>query len=188
MTISPPTDIILDVARAADPARHRQAVARLDRIAGGAGAESFDAMIGPPGDGEVSRTAGPRRREIAAGAGGATPPEAKKAYRGFEAMVLANFLSAAFPDQPSAIFGTGTAGGIWKSMLVQAMADQMARAGGIGIADQLARAESRSIAKPVSGAAGAVQTSLDPKLLVMTMERGFVSHLAEDRNSNEAAG
>ena len=33
MSISPPTDIVLDVARAADPTRYTQAAARLNRTA-----------------------------------------------------------------------------------------------------------------------------------------------------------
>ena len=54
MSISPPVDIVLDVARAADPVRYKDAVARLTRIAAptdpSAPADpSFDSLVGPVG-------------------------------------------------------------------------------------------------------------------------------------------
>jgi Rod binding domain-containing protein len=54
-------------------------------------------------------------------------------------MALASMIEAAMPDDGSVIFGKGTAGSVWKSMLAQQIAEQMAKAGGIGIAAQLAR-------------------------------------------------
>jgi len=132
MTISPPSDIVLDVARAADPARHRMAVARLDGAAAG---EAFEGVLetvqaepAPPRPGLAPPPAAPYPR----------PADADQAYRGFEAMALTVFLQAMIPDSPS-IFGDGTAGSIWKSMLAERLADQMAKSGGIGIAAQLAR-------------------------------------------------
>ena len=42
------------------------------------------------------------------------------------------------PDDATAYFGSGTAGSVWKSMLAQQIAEQMAKHGGIGIANELA--------------------------------------------------
>jgi Rod binding domain-containing protein len=71
---------------------------------------------------------------------GAKPAtRAEEAYRGFEAMALSTMIEAAMPDESSVIFGKGTAGSVWKSMLAQQLGEQMAKAGGIGLAAQLAR-------------------------------------------------
>jgi Rod binding domain-containing protein len=54
-------------------------------------------------------------------------------------MALSTMIEAAMPDESSVIFGKGTAGSVWKSMLAQQLGEQMAKAGGIGLAAQLAR-------------------------------------------------
>ena len=54
-------------------------------------------------------------------------------------MALATMIEAAMPDEAASYFGEGTAGSVWKSMLAEQIAEQMAKAGGIGIAAQLAR-------------------------------------------------
>jgi hypothetical protein len=43
MSINPATDIVLDVARAADPARYKRAVAKLDATAGAGFTDSLAA-------------------------------------------------------------------------------------------------------------------------------------------------
>ena len=68
----------------------------------------------------------------------ASSARGSEAYRGFEAMVLSNFVESMLPSNASSVFGTGTAGGIWKSMLAQQIGTELARSGGIGIATQLA--------------------------------------------------
>jgi Rod binding domain-containing protein len=193
MTITPPGDIVLGVARAVDPARYREAVARLDRIAGGSASEPFAVAAGEAADAARPAAAGAAPRAEPPSPSSATiTPAARKAYRGFESMVLANFLGAAFPDQATSVFGSGTAGGMWKSMLVQAMADQMARAGGVGIAEQLARSAAREAAATATAAAtaGAGQgtTGLDMKRMVMTMERELANRLADGHASGNGAG
>lgn len=81
----------------------------------------------------------------------AAPPESISAvYRGsrsgelspvqkFEGFVLRSFVESMLPSDNSSFFGTGTAGKIWKSMLAERIGDEMAGAGGIGIADMIAR-------------------------------------------------
>lgn len=55
----------------------------------------------------------------------------------FEALVLHQFVETMLPDDASTVFGEGSTGEIWKSMLAEQVADQMASSGGIGIADLL---------------------------------------------------
>jgi flagellar protein FlgJ len=175
VSINPPLDIVLDVARAADPTRYRQAVERLTRTAPDAAA--FEEMLDPAR--AVSASASPMAAPQGAVTSKPIPSDAAKAFQGFEAMALTTFVEAAFPDNASAVFGSGLAGGVWKSMLAEQMATQMARSGGIGIADQLASFAERTgmlADRPV--AAGG--SPLDPEMLVMTVERGFLGSIAPD--------
>lgn len=166
MSISPPSDIVLDVARAADTSRAREATARL-----GAGAPvegAFAATLS-----EAASAAGPAdtttQPDPSVPSGGTLSPDlpapalpkaaanvavstaqavtakgpAQAAapppvYRDFEAMVLASLFQSAMP-QDSGLFGSGTGGSVWSSVFVQEIGKAIAAKGGIGIAASLAR-------------------------------------------------
>ena len=134
MSINPATDIVLDVARAADPARYKRAVAKLDAAAAAGFADSLSAEETAPARAAI------RPAETVAVPKPTHDPaaKAKATYRQFEAMALANMLEAAMPSD-SNFFGKGVAGDTWKSMLIDQIAEQMAKHGGIGIAEQLTR-------------------------------------------------
>jgi hypothetical protein len=131
MSISPPTDIVLDVARAADPERFKVAAARLAKLAETNAPAFDDALAEAAGDTKPAASAAstfdapvattPVIRKPPAGAG--------DAYRGFEAMALTTFIQSAMPDDAGSYFGSGTAGSVWKSMLAQQIAEQMAKRG-----------------------------------------------------------
>jgi hypothetical protein len=177
MSISPPSDIILDVVRAADPVREQRAMARLSRMAV-AENESFDQVLGAGSEAlAAAKTAAPAdpRPSIAAPA---MPPTtavsaAEKAFRGFEAMALASMIEAAMPQEGSAVFGSGTAGHVWKSMLAEQLGTQMAEAGGIGIAKQLASGAGFAWS-PGNNNVETKTSTLAGSLLVTQVERGFV--------------
>ena len=57
----------------------------------------------------------------------------------FEAMVLQNFVQAMLPDNAEEVYGKGLSGEMWQSMMAEKIAQQVARHGGIGIADRLAK-------------------------------------------------
>ena len=124
MAISPPSDIVLDVARAADPAALEAARARLMSIGGAKNAEAF------------SQAASSTARAEQVGRVATRTPEADS-YVKFEAMVLQNFIEKMLPSQAESVYGTGIAGEMWKSFLAQQIGTQMAEAGGIGIAEQV---------------------------------------------------
>ncbi|MGN6143244.1 MAG: rod-binding protein, partial [Mesorhizobium sp.] len=116
MAISPPSDIVLDVARAAEPQDIEAARAALTKRAGGAAAAfSVDAASAP-------RPAGDQ----------ATAPA--RNYQRFEAMVLQTFIQNMLPKDAEGVYGKGLAGDMWKSQLAEHLADVMADRGGIGIA------------------------------------------------------
>ena len=140
MSINPATDIVLDVARAADPARYRRAAARLDATDGTGFADSLAAESTAPVAPASALPPAQHAPVVARHDGGAGTGRAAETYRQFEAMALANMLESAMPSSEN-FFGKGVAGDTWKSMLIDQIATQMAKRGGVGIADELARAE-----------------------------------------------
>jgi hypothetical protein len=189
MSISPKTDIILDVARAADPVRYHEAAARLTRIAGSAPTRGFDAALKAAGPSRLAAASAAPARPIGAtwpAIASSSPPKktaAKhaEAYQGFEAVALTSFVQEMMPHQATSVFGTGTAGEIWKSMMAEKIAGEMARAGGIGIAKHLQAAHSlHPSAKPANGVSqvGDVTDKAFAKLgIVSANERNFIKRV-----------
>lgn len=104
-----------------------------------------------------------------------TGEAAKRVYRGsrtgeltpekqFESFMLRSFVEEMLPSENSAFFGDGTAGNIWKSMLAERIGEEMAAAGGIGIAeivskhaaDQVARAAGQKLEAESAAASSAI--------------------------------
>ncbi len=63
----------------------------------------------------------------------------------FEAVVLQSFISSMLPENAENVYGEGTAGSVWKSMLAEQISKQMAKSGGIGIAERILATNSASI-------------------------------------------
>lgn len=70
--------------------------------------------------------------------GAAKQTKQAEAFRQFESFILQSFIETMLPKNAESVFGKGTAGGIWKSMMAEKLADQISRSGGIGIAQKLA--------------------------------------------------
>lgn len=140
MAISPPTDLVLDVVRAADPAQVQQAQARLksNRAAfeatslaeAGAG---FQAAVGAV----LNRdSAGAHASQGVSAVGGKVVPEH---LRKFETMVLQNFVKSMLPAESEETYGKGTAGEMWRGMMADQLGAAISKGGGIGIAESLAK-------------------------------------------------
>lgn len=139
MSVQPPSDIVLDVARAADPTRYQAAVTKLTQGSPGTFADALGAAsvggAGVPAAAQANidsvltrfRTAATLPNPRAKG----TPPQE------FEAFVLQTFIESMLPQNATAVFGKGNAGSIWKSMMAEQIGAQIAKAGGIGIARML---------------------------------------------------
>jgi Rod binding domain-containing protein len=176
MSISPPSDIVLDVARAADPTRYQVAADRLAKMSSAAPpAESFGEILDSPSS---------QARPVASPHPSAPVPKASdtasRAYQGFEAMTLQTFIEAAMPGDDSPVFGSGTAGSVWKSMLSEQIANQMAKSGGIGIAKELAAHAMSALKAPETG-------DIAPSVLANS-QRGFLRALdsATDNSVDKA--
>ena len=155
MAISPPSDIVLDVAMAADPNRMRVAFDRLSRMGSGVAGTQFASVAE-----ETARAPGlanaraklpslVKTAQSTAKTGPETP--ASKTLRQFEAQVISLFIEQMMPEASANTFGSGLSGGVWRSMLSEQIAGEVAKTGGLGIRSKvMAALASRS----GSGAAG----------------------------------
>lgn len=179
MAISPPSDIVLDVARAAGPADIAEARAALAKRAGGASAP-FTVSETPM----LSRTAADKAQS-----GDATK------FKRFEAMVLQTFIQNMLPKDTEGVYGKGLAGDMWKSQLAEHIADVMAERGGIGIArsllaDHYLEGKRKVPIGPVS--TGPEKTEIDRQTalstsLVQEMERRMARSITGDDETAKAA-
>lgn len=137
MAIKPPSDIVLDVVRAADPARRQAAV---DKLTGQPGTDAtrheFASFVGDVRSAGQAGACGPRQN-----AG-----EVPDAYRNFEAFFIQSFVENMLPKGSEANYGTGTAGEVWRSQLAEKIGTEIAESGGIGVADRLLANEARKAA------------------------------------------
>lgn len=125
MAISPPSDIVLDVARAAEPERLEAARARLASRAAAASAGSAETFsVGDPGAPSTADEPVPSK-------------ETPETYKKFEAMVLSSFVQEMMPKHTDAVYGEGLSGDMWKSLLSQQLGVVISDRGGIGIANRL---------------------------------------------------
>lgn len=174
MSISPPSDIVLDVARASDPEKYRAAVERLAR-AGDASAVSTENAVQalPPAKepafaamvqsalqrGSAAQAQGTTRTAAVSSAAAASSPaqsapetdaRSKAVYRQFEAFLLQTFVESMLPKDAENSYGSGTAGSIWRSMFAERIADEFAKSAKLGIAERIAdhKAQINSAAQP----------------------------------------
>lgn len=72
---------------------------------------------------------------------------ATRAGTDFEAVFLRQFVETILPDKSASVFGGGTAGGMWRSLLADGIAKVIAEDGLLGIAKYVAPAQSSSAEK-----------------------------------------
>ncbi|KEG16160.1 rod-binding protein [Bartonella bacilliformis] len=143
MAIQPPSDIVLDVARAADPLEYRASIEKL-RIAQNTVRTPDSASVSvnekadfanlvrsdlvPPK--EVVHQVHIKSRAI--------NDKNSEVFKDFEAFMLQTLIENMFTTDLPSVFGKGQAGKIWKFMMVEQLAKEFAMSGGIGIAQMLA--------------------------------------------------
>jgi flagellar protein FlgJ len=143
MIVTATPDLVLDVLEAADPVSQRAATAKLDAL------KSADADFAATMDAEIGKAAADQSAKVVESQPGAVngppvqvikAPASGDVYRKFEAFILQTFVETMLPKESEEVFGKGTAGGVWKSMLAEQLGNQLAKGKGIGIARQLAAA------------------------------------------------
>ncbi|MCV9962851.1 rod-binding protein [Pararhizobium sp. BT-229] len=188
MAISPPSDLVLDVVRAADPAEVQEAQARLK-----ANRAAFQATsLAENGTGFANTVAVLNQDSPTNSLGDINNrAEAKKipeSYRKFEAMVLQNFVKSMLPTESEEVYGKGTSGDMWKSMMAEQIGNVMAQGDGVGIAE-------RMVTDRIVGSDGPerVNASLDGNdnnvalSMVQEYERKAVAKFMELDGKNEQA-
>jgi peptidoglycan hydrolase FlgJ len=145
MAIKPSSDIVLDVLKAADPARAQAVAQRLSALGAGSvdDADDFakvlDAAAQPSApEPDVKANAADMRDRLAAlNVDAANEQKATRTQVEFEASILKTFVDSILPKDETDVYGQGSAGDIWKSMLADQIAKQIARSGAFGISKQL---------------------------------------------------
>ncbi|CBI76128.1 conserved protein of unknown function [Bartonella clarridgeiae 73] len=153
MAIQLPSDIVLDVARAADPLEYRTSVDKLYSLQKIARTQAIEREGNSFADRIVQQThVKPQSVES----------KETAVFRDFEAFVLQTFVENMFATDIQSIFGKGQAGQIWKSMMAEQLAKEFAISGGIGIAQMLVSDQMR---KEADSSLSALETdqALDAK-------------------------
>ncbi|SFK04548.1 rod-binding protein [Methylocapsa palsarum] len=159
MSIKPPSDIVLDVARAADPARSLAATAKLTRIGEDGSGAAFASVLGAASGGEGGQAELRTQLDLIGGATAAAPPVGSgkasgvKAYKGLEQLVLQHLVENLLPKD-SGFFGQGSAGDIWKSMLAEQLAGQIGKSVNLGLGEATLTGPGGSAARTRLGAPG----------------------------------
>lgn len=93
---------------------------------------------------------------------------AKDVYSQLEAFIMQSFIQSMLPKDAASVYGKGTAGQVWKSMLAEKMGAEIARSGQLGIAKRLQNG---------SPALAAVSSETSPLAMTTTMRslRGDLS-------------
>ncbi|TCL75650.1 rod-binding protein [Rhizobium sp. BK251] len=137
MAISPPSDLVLDVVRAADPAEVQAAQEKLKANQAAFAASS----LAENGNGFANAVDVLDRIESKSPLGDirnrTKSEEVPEAYRKFEAMVLQNFVKSMLPSESENVYGKGATGEIWKGMMAEQLGNVLSKSGGVGIAEQM---------------------------------------------------
>ncbi len=170
MSIAPPSDIILDVAQAADPQRLQAATSKLSRMASGAATvpDDFATLLTQAGGGTPSTTTTPSLRNSTLAT---TPARVLTApaspYRKFEAVLLQTFVQEILPKDDQ-LFGDAASSDISRSMMAEQLANQLAKSDRIGIARMIEKAhaplQTTTSSTPAAGSARAAVVAAVPDL------------------------
>lgn len=138
MAISPPSDLVLDVVRAADPMAVQAAQEKLKANRAVFRASSM-ADAGAGFGAALSQANSPSFEAGLARAGHARigAADIPKAYKDYEGVFLQNFVKSMMPEDSEDVYGKGLAGDMWKSMTAEQIGNVIAEGGGVGIAEQL---------------------------------------------------
>lgn len=147
MSIFPATDIIADVARAADPKRQQVAFSRLEAIS--KGAQTTFASVAGESSAKANEKSGSGWRLSPVGLRAAYQPaptrpvsvaagtdSVAEAAKKFESLVLQTFFEALLPKGEET-YGAGASGSVWRSLMAEQLSNQFAASGAIGLKKML---------------------------------------------------
>lgn len=153
MSIAPGSDLILDVVKAVDPGKSVAATAKLTKVAA-VPVVTGKGFVEELGKSEGNVRAVTRSDKVADkiavssseamqhrdGTHGAKVNGAlQKAYRQLEGVFLQGIIKSMMSGEKSKLFGDGIAGDYWKSFMAEAIAQQVSKGKGLGVADTLSQ-------------------------------------------------
>jgi hypothetical protein len=156
MTVAAVQDLIVDVMAAADPVSQRAAANKLERLASTADVDFATAIEQKIEASALQQSGASAAEDAVAGSSVAVGGQAQflkapdgnsTVYRKFEAFVLQMFVESMLPKDANDVFGKGTAGTVWRSMLAEQISNEMAKGKGVGIANQLAKSRASGAAE-----------------------------------------
>ncbi|SDQ93152.1 rod-binding protein [Pseudovibrio sp. Tun.PSC04-5.I4] len=151
MSIQPVSDLILDVINQADPAKSRGATRALSAPT----IVSKDLPVSSPSWGvsnsfsrfmaEADSASSTAQSEGQEGVKGLTSMgnrysqkmETADLGEKLESAVLQTFVKSMLPKELETVYGGGTAGSMWKGLMAEQLANQLAKSGSIGLAEML---------------------------------------------------
>lgn len=116
MAVRIPSDLVVDVMRAASPPQVQMAAAKLK------------ALAKPEAPGTMFTDALQSLRQ---------PKPTADAYAQFESFMLRDAIEEMLPKSETGAFGEGFAGGVWRSMAAEQFASIFTEHGGLGIAEMM---------------------------------------------------
>jgi peptidoglycan hydrolase FlgJ len=146
MSTFPANDLVVDVARAADPQKMNAAMQRLSDLTH---------LRGPQGAGfdksfqnaaATARSSAPQYSSIApttiqtkstSNVEPLSTSVASDAAKKFEAFILQSFIQNVLPKEGHGAFGEGVGSGVWRSMMAEQLSTQIAKKSSFGIAKLL---------------------------------------------------
>jgi Rod binding domain-containing protein len=139
MAIDASSDIVMEVAKAADPARAAAVAQRLNALGAAAGADAndFADTLAATAPAAASGSSALDARARLAAAADTTDEKATRVKTEFESVMLNSFVSEMLPKDASTVFGQGLAGDMWKSMLADQVSRQIAKSDALGIGKRL---------------------------------------------------
>jgi Rod binding domain-containing protein len=181
LSINPPSDIVLGVANAADPQKLRAAAAQLAQAARASALDDVTGAVAAQTASTAGAVSAPPAFSPQPGAQNTAPaPSAPakenvpEAYKKFEAYLVQTFVESMLPKESDSLFGSGPAGNMWRSMLAEHLATEIAKGTAFGIAEQIAsNREKREKAQKSSGVT-AKETADAPSA---TAAAGYMSQL-----------
>ena len=200
MAIDASSDIVLEVAKAADPTRAAAVAQRLNALSGAAARRRRGRFRRHARRDRAARAAYALRDRTSAAdararfsaAAEAADDKAAKVKTEFEAVMLNSFVSEMLPKDASTVFGQGLAGDMWKSMLADQVSRQIAKSDALGIAKRLfathplAASEALEKAQRADAAAAASTAQMSANSLALPtgveVDDGAVLFAAEKRS------
>ena len=126
----------------------------------------------------LAQTAAAGRRLVTADSGASSAAARVEAFTQFEAFLLQHTLESVLPKDTTTVYGKGLAGQMWRSMLAEKLAGEIARSGGLGIAHTVAVARPDGADKLATTGPAPPPTAITTPSAAVGTDAGWSTHVA----------